>query len=198
MLGNATRSGSWLLCLIPALGLAAAVAGGSVSDFVEMEVLGVLRLESDSASLLVLREKGADTMLPIFVGKSEGAAIDLRLKQPPANRPQGSDLLAKTIDALGGTVTRVEIESVQAPLFTARVTLQQGDKRVQMEARPSDSVGLALASRAPIFAARALMAQAGFSHEDLARTQAGPGAQGKSEQGQQPEQGMRPAEPDTF
>jgi bifunctional DNase/RNase len=174
MLRTATWSGSRMLGLIPALGLAAAVAGGPVPEFVEMEVLGVLPLESETASLLVLREKGAGTMLPIFVGKSEGAAIDLRLKRAPAARPQGADLLARTIDALGGTVTRVEIDSAQAPLFTARVTLQQGERQVQMEARPSDSVGLAIAARAPIFAARALVAESGVTHEDLARTQSEP------------------------
>lgn len=186
MPGNVTRGGVWFLGLVSGLGMTAAVASGAGPEFVEMEVLGVLPLESETASLLVLREKGSDTMLPIFVGKSEGAAIELRLKQPPAARPQGADLLARTIGVLGGTVTRVDIESSQSPLFTARVTLQQGERRLQMEARPSDSVGLAIAARAPIYAARALVAESGLKHDDLARTQSAPAPRERQEEGGRP------------
>lgn len=139
---------------------------------IELEVLGVVPLESESASVLVLRQKGSATVLPIFVGKNEGTAIDLRLKRAPAGRPLAGDLLDRTIHALGGRVTRVRIEGGDSAVFVARVTLQQAGRRVEVEARPSDSVALAVASRAPIFATRAVLEQAGLTEADLKRADA--------------------------
>ncbi|HEX9289276.1 MAG TPA: bifunctional nuclease family protein [Anaeromyxobacteraceae bacterium] len=164
-----------LLAASVALLVGAAPRAGTPQDLVEMEVLGVVPLESEAASLLVLRQKGGPAVLPIFVGRNEGAAIDLRLKRKPSPHPRAADLLEKAIAALGGKVTRVEIQGVQATLFRARVTLQQGERRLEVEARPSDSVALAMASRAPIFATREVMAEAGLTKEDLDRLRGHPG-----------------------
>jgi hypothetical protein len=138
-------------------------------EVVELEVLGVVPLESEAASILVLRQKGAQVVLPIHVGREEGAIIDLRLRRAPSSRSHAIDLLAGAIVALGGKVTRVEIQSVHAALFRARVLLQQGDRRLELEGRPSDSVALALAEHAPIFAARKVMAEVGLGPSDLDR-----------------------------
>jgi uncharacterized protein len=173
------RGGRFLVPLLLAAGVALLVGSspraGTPQDPVEMEVLGVVPLESEAASLLVLRQKGGPAVLPIFVGRSEGTAIELRLKQAPSPHPRAADLLQKAIAALGGKVMRVEIQGVKAALFRARVTLQQGDRRLDVEARPSDSVALAMASRAPIFATREVMDEAGLTKEDLDRLRAHPG-----------------------
>jgi bifunctional DNase/RNase len=151
-----------------ALMMGAAPHAASV-DIVELEVLGVVSLESDAASLLVLRQKNSPTVLPIFVGRSEGAAIRQRLDQAKPTRPVAADLLQRTIDALGGKVVRVEIRGAHAAVFSARVTLQQAERRLDVDARPSDSVALAMSSRAPIYATREVMAEAGLTKEDLER-----------------------------
>lgn len=171
-----TRRPTWgvlILAGITALLSARLAVAGTSGDLVEMEVLGVVPLEAETASLLILRQKGARTVLPIFVGRHEGAAIDQRLKQPAARRPQGSDLLARAIDVLGGKVSRVAIDGAQAALFSARVTLQQGDRQIEMDARPSDSVALAIASHAPIFATRHVVSEAGLTEADLSRADLG-------------------------
>ncbi len=141
-------------------------------NLVEMEVLGVVAMESEAASVLVLRQKGEQTVLPIFVGRNEGAAIELRLKGAMATHPHATDLLANAIAALGGKVTRVEILGVQAAIFRARVMLEQGGKRLELEGRPSDSVALALAQKAPIFASREVMREAGLTRSELDRMRA--------------------------
>jgi uncharacterized protein len=156
-----------------ALMMGAAPHAASV-DIVELEVLGVVSLESDAASLLVLRQKNSPMVLPIFVGRSEGAAIRQRLDQAKPTRPVAADLLQRTIDALGGKVVRVEIRGAHAAVFSARVTLQQAERRLDVEARPSDSVALAMSSRAPIYATREVMAEAGLTKEDLERMRAAP------------------------
>ncbi len=141
-------------------------------NLVEMEVLGVVAMESEAASVLVLRQKGEAVVLPIFVGRNEGTAIELRLKGATAVRPHATDLLANAIAALGGKVTRIEILGVQAAVFRARVTMEQGGKRLELEGRPSDSVALALAQNAPIFASREVVKEAGLTPADLDRMRA--------------------------
>ena len=143
------------------------------AELVELEVLGVVPLDAEPSSLLVLRQKGGPIVLPLCVGRNEGAAIALRLKRV-TSRPRSADLLAKTIAALGGKVARVALEAEQATLFHARVTLQQGERRLEVEARPSDSIALAVAAQAPIFVSRQLLNDAGLAQEDLGRLQAPP------------------------
>jgi bifunctional DNase/RNase len=181
--------GVFLLPLLVAGSVVAAspAAGRGRDGAVELEVLGVVPLESESASLLVLREKRGASMLPIFVGRGEAAAIDLRLKRAPSPRPLSADLLEQAIGALGGKVVRVDIRGVQAALFRARVTVQQGDKRVELEARPSDSVALAMAARAPIYASREVMDEAALSRGDLEKLK-GP-AGGRARAGDPPQVG---------
>lgn len=149
---------------------------------VEVEVLGIVPLATEGASLLVLKEKSGGTVLPIVVGRSEGVAIDQHMRRAPSPRPLAAELLEKTIGALGGRVLRVEIRSAQAALFRARVTLQQGDRRVELDARPSDSVALAVAAHAPIFATREVMEEAGLTPQDLERLRSAPAPGGAVEE----------------
>lgn len=166
--------GSLFTCLLfGAASLVPAAPRADRPELVRLEVVGVLPLESDSGSLLVLRDGERGTLLPIFVGRSEGAALEQRLRRGPSRRPGPADLLEHTISALGGRVAGVAIEGEQAALFRARVTLQQGERRLELEARPSDSVALAVAARAPIFATRQVLAEAGLTRQDLARLHRG-------------------------
>ena len=176
-----TSSGTCLALLPLIVATSAASVAGSApraappeQEVVELEVLGVVPLESEAASILLLRQKGAQAVLPIYVGREQAALIELRLGRAPSTRSHAPDLLAGAIAALGGKVTRVEIRSVQAALFRARVLLQQGDRRLELEGRPSDTVALALSEQAPIFASRKVMAEAGLVPSDLDRMRAPP------------------------
>lgn len=157
------------LAVCGALVVVAPAPRAAPHPLVELDVAGVVPLDSQEASILVLRQKGGPSLLPILIGMSEGLAIDQKLKKPPARRPEASDLLEHAIGALGAKVVRVEIQGPQAPLFRARVILNQGGRQVEVEGRPSDSVTLALASHAPIFTSPELLADAGLTPSDLAR-----------------------------
>ncbi len=149
--------------------LAAGAGDPERTALAEMEVLGVVPLDSDAASLLLLREKNRSTMVPIFVGRSEGVAVELRMKRAPSPRPLAADLLEHAIAALGGKVLSVKIEGARAAVFRARLTLAQGDRRFELEGRPSDSIALAVSARAPIYATREVIDEAGVTKEDLER-----------------------------
>src|SRR5215208_6632417 len=134
----------------------AALAAGAVAlsdpmpGTVELEVAGVFPLDDSNAGIVVLRQKGGATLLPIVVGRGEADVVSKRLRQETPTRPRTHELLERTIDALGGRVVRVEIRDVSEAVYRARVFLSQGTQRVELDARPSDSIALAVAARAPI------------------------------------------------
>lgn len=158
-----------LLALAAAITAAAALAVPSAdapaegqdggTPRVELEVAGILPMPEGSSAIVVLREKGSRTLLPLIVpgGMTEGKA-DAR-----------GGLLGRTIEALGGRVAEVEIDRAEETRAGSRVRLTQGTKKLELHARPSESVALAMAAKVPIVTTRRVLEQAGLSPEDLAR-----------------------------
>jgi bifunctional DNase/RNase len=156
--------------------LAAAPARLAPPELVEMEIAGVFPLDDAQAGVLVLRQKGAATLLPIVVGRVEASVIQNRLRGEEPVRPRAQELLERAISALGGRVVQVEIRDASEALYRARVLLAQGSARYELDARPSDSVALAIGARAPIFATRSLVEESGLTREDLERMRRAPTA----------------------
>jgi hypothetical protein len=129
---------------------------------VELELVGVLPVPEGQAGILVLREKGKDTILPLFVP-------DGRRFAPSAS---GGSLLDRTIAALGGHLSEVEIERAEETSAGARVRLTQAGKPLELQAVPSESIALAVAAGVPIIASRQLLDEEGLTPEDLARAHA--------------------------
>ncbi len=127
---------------------------------VELEVAGVLPMPEGSAAILVLREKGARTLLPLIVPSGDVGA---------GHGDAHGGLLGQAIEALGGRVSEVEIDRVEETRSGARVRLAQGARRVELRARPSESVALALAAGVPIVTTRRVLQQAGLTPEELSR-----------------------------
>jgi hypothetical protein len=146
-----------------AVALTAAAAhppGPAGSARVELEVAGVLPMPEGPAAILVLREKGASTLLPLIIpGGDVGKDRDVHR----------GGLLGQAIEALGGRVSEVEIDRAEETRAGARVRLAQGARRVELRARPSESVALALAAGVPIVTTRRVLEEAGITPEDLAR-----------------------------
>lgn len=160
-----------------ALAGAALLAGPARSNphppLVEMELAGVFSLEDAHAGVLVLKQRGGDVLLPIVVGSAEADVIAKRLRGDTPLRPRTHELLENAIGALGARVVRVEIRDASEALYRARVLLAQGTQRVELDARPSDSIALAVGAKAPIFAARDLVEGSGLTPEDLERLRRG-------------------------
>lgn len=126
---------------------------------VELELAGILPLPEEPAGILVLREKGKETLLPLLV--PDGRVFTQRASE--------DGLLGRAIVALGAQVSEVEIQVAEDSASGARVRLAQGGRRVELDAVPSESVALALAQGVPIVATRRLLDEEGLTPEDLAR-----------------------------
>jgi bifunctional DNase/RNase len=153
---------------------AAAVAAAPEGEMVEMEVLGVLPLEDGQSSLLVLAQKDGQAVLTPVIGLPEATAIEMALRHVKPPRPMTHDLLERVIGQLGGTVERVEIDGLKDSTFLATVRVKQGKRAHAIDARPSDSVALALRAGAPVFASRRVVEAAGLSRQDLERLRRDP------------------------
>jgi len=121
---------------------------------VQVEVKNVLATSAGSAIFLGNEEK----VFVIYVDHSVGAAINMFLHGTPKPRPQTHDLFADVLTALGAHVDRVVINDFTDTVFFARLIIVAENeleerKIVEIDARPSDSIALAVQAGAPIYVA---------------------------------------------
>ncbi len=117
---------------------------------IQLVVLGLTaNPASANAYALILKELDGNRRLPIIIGAFEAQAIALEIEgvQPP--RPMTHDLMKSVIDSLGGMLTEVYINELKDGTFYAKIVFE--DIGVELDARPSDAVALAVRTNAPIF-----------------------------------------------
>jgi bifunctional DNase/RNase len=137
-----------------------------MSSMVEVTVA---RLGLDGGSnthVVILREKGGDRLLPIWIGPAEAESILLEINSVKKERPLTHDLCKNLIAGLGGELRRVQITKVQKGTYYAEMHITRGENVVHVDARPSDSIAVALRFPAPIFAEESLFAGAVEEEEE--------------------------------
>lgn len=132
---------------------------------VDLEVLGIRVLGGEDSPVLLLNERGGHRLLPIWIGHVEAAAIALQLTDDQSiERPLTHDLLAEVIHEFAGDATgRAIITEMDEGIFKARLRVLDLD----VDARPSDAVALALKLGWPVQCPRALMDQVGVEVDEL-------------------------------
>ena len=117
--------------------------------------------DGGSERCLILRPKDHDDrrVCPIIIGANEAAAIVAPSSEAPPSRPMTHDLLLNSITELGGTVQYIYIRGLNKSTFFADVSIRVGDEVIVLDARPSDSIALAIRARAPIYMAEDVMEQ---------------------------------------
>ena len=127
---------------------------------VRMELARILIRETQDHHVVELREVDGERTLPIMIGLFEAAAIERRLMGQTPPRPQTHELLDSVIKAMGGEVERVVITELDDRTFYARLYIRQGDKLLDIDARPSDAIALGVTSDVPIFVAEKVLDEA--------------------------------------
>lgn len=129
----------------------------------------VSRLGLDSSSntyVVILQEKGGTRLLPIWIGQPEAESIVMHMNQVKRERPLTHDLCRSLIVGLGATLRRVQITKVEHRTYFAELHLTAPGGPVQIDARPSDSIAIALRLRAPIFAPETLLTAVEEAEDD--------------------------------
>jgi bifunctional DNase/RNase len=130
-------------------------------SLVEVVVESVRVHMLSSQHVVLLKETGRERYLPIWIGPWEANAIATRLQGVAPERPLTHDLFAATIEAMGGRLSRVIISSLADETYHATLELELDGRRVEVDARPSDSLALAVRTGVKIYAAEAVMDKAG-------------------------------------
>ena len=126
----------------------------------EVEVMRLGLDRSSNAYVVILREKNGERLLPIWIGQAEAESIVVEMHHMHRERPLTHDLCKNIITQLGATLLRVHVTRIIARTYHAELQLASRDGSVQVDARPSDSIALALRFNAPIFASDELLTTA--------------------------------------
>ena len=128
-----------------------------------LEVIGVRVEMPSSQPIVLLRETGGDRYLPIWIGAVEATSIAFAQQGVLPPRPLTHDLLKDLLLAVGSNLEQVEISEIKDGVFYATLKLANG---VELSARPSDAIALALRTGSPIFGGEALLDEVGIEIAD--------------------------------
>lgn len=129
---------------------------------IEVTVVSLGVDQKTKSPVVVLREKGGTRVLPIWIGAAEANAIAMEMAGIKFERPLTHDLLRQVIVGLGAQLNQVRITTVQDNTYYAELDLRRDDHVVQVDARPSDSIAVALRLHAPIYTAEVLLKEPEF------------------------------------
>jgi len=119
---------------------------------VEMELNKIVIDEKRHDQLIVLKEKGGSRVLPIVIGLNEASAIKLKISGFNPPRPLTHDLIYIMLKDLNASVEKIIIDKLEETTFHAKIVIKTGSGDLKIiDARPSDSVALAVRFHAPIF-----------------------------------------------
>ena len=118
---------------------------------IEMTIKGLMIDPITNMPIIILRDEDGQRVLPIWVGVFEANAIALQIENVQTPRPMTHDLLKNVIDDLRGHVDRIVVCELKENTFYARIHMTANGRALEVDARPSDAIALALRTRSPIF-----------------------------------------------
>ena len=128
----------------------------------EMRVSGVVVDPNTKMPIVVLKDEDEKRLLPIWIGVMEAGAIAAALENVVPPRPMTHDLYANVLSQLGVKVLRVEVTKIESNTFYAEITLSYATQILDIDARPSDAIALALRTKTPIHVADDVVKKAGI------------------------------------
>jgi uncharacterized protein len=118
---------------------------------VEMEISRVVINEMDERQYVYLKETKGSRIFPIVIGFFEARAIDIKLKSVEYPRPMTHDLLALTIQKMGGKLEKIVVNDLSEGTFFAKLIVRRDGAEVAIDARPSDALALSVRAEVPVF-----------------------------------------------
>jgi len=124
---------------------------------IEMELNKIRIDENRGEQVIVLKEKDGSRVMPIVIGIMEVTAIKMKISGLTPPRPMTHDLFCNTINQIGAKIDRIAITKLEQNTFFAKLVVQIDSKLAEVDARPSDSIALAIRAKAPIFVEEELL-----------------------------------------
>jgi len=115
--------------------------------------------------VVVLKEVDSERYLPIWIGPFEADAITIQLQGVQVARPLTHDLLKSVIDEMGASISHIMVSELKNDTFYARIVMHVNGNTMEIDARPSDAIALAVRVNAPLFVAEEVMETASIIPE---------------------------------
>jgi bifunctional DNase/RNase len=120
-------------------------------ELVEVKVGGLALDVTTNSPVITLNPTDSNKILPIWIGHYEAWAIGMEMSGVVSKRPLTHDLLYRVITDMGGEVERIVVTELKEQTFYAKIFIKMNSSTVEIDARPSDSIALALKAKSPIF-----------------------------------------------
>jgi bifunctional DNase/RNase len=140
-------------------------------DLCKVEVASVAIDSKSNTPVVILKETEKSKTLPIWIGFPEASAIAMvhGNKENPVGRPLTHDLLKLILDGMDCRLLRIVIDELDNNTYKAKLYLQQENKNIMIDARPSDAIALALRCKTSMFVNKEILQKA--SHDDPTESQ---------------------------
>lgn len=131
---------------------------------IEMKVMGIALDTRTGSPIVVLHDIDNRKALPIWIGSAEASAIIRKIENITVSRPMTHDLIVEIVEKSGGQIDRVEINDVEKDTYYAIIYIKNSEgKEVEIDARPSDAIAVAIRVDAPIFVTANVLANGSVS-----------------------------------
>ena len=122
-----------------------------------MELTRIIISEKGDQQIVYLKEVDGPRKFPIVIGIFEATSIDRRVRGQPTQRPLTHDLLASTIEQLGGELQDILISELRDHTYYAKLRIKHDGGVIQVDSRPSDAIALAVTVELPIYVAEEIL-----------------------------------------
>lgn len=133
---------------------------------VEMKISTLALDKKTKSPFVLLTDTQEEFAIPIYIGLMEANAIAMELEKMKPPRPMTHDLLASVIRSMGGRLQRIEVTELTDNTFYAKLFIEVGGKVIDVDARPSDSIALAIRLHAPIWVAESVLEAAHVTDDE--------------------------------
>lgn len=138
-----------------------------VEGFEKVKIAGVFMSSlPEGASPVVFLENEEEKVLPIYIGAAEAFSIQTALEDMPYPRPLTHDLVLKILEGLDSSVEKVLIDDLNDGIFFARLIIRKNGGVFEFDARPSDSIALAVRCKAPVYVSTDVMKKASVGRDE--------------------------------
>jgi uncharacterized protein len=124
-----------------------------------MELRRIIISEIHEQQVITLKEVDGDRSFPIVIGIFEATSIDRRVKGITNPRPLTHDLVANTVESMGGELQDVFINDLREHTYFAKLRVRQEGELVEIDCRPSDAIALAVTAKVPIYVAEDVLGE---------------------------------------
>lgn len=132
---------------------------GNMGELIEVQIEGIYAADSGGNTSRFVLVSDGDRKLPILIGGFEATAITLPLEGTRPDRPLTHDLIRNILDRLDIRLDRVVIDDLWNGIYYAKLYLRGGKEEMEIDARPSDAIALAVRFDSPIYVADAILDQ---------------------------------------